>query len=81
MPHWKSSNNSKKIWEIDTKTHAKRWIHLTGKKQHDFEQNKSTSTLSLQLQSLIAQALDEDNYVLMASIDLSVAFDVVNIDL
>ena len=42
---------------------------------------KSTSTLSLQIQSLIAHALDEDNYALMASVDLSAAFDVVNIDL
>ena len=33
------------------------------------------------MQSLIARALDDDNYVLMASVDLSAAFDVVNIDL
>ena len=56
-------------------------IDLTGKHQHGFKRNKSTSTLSLQLQSLIARALDEDNYVIMASLDLSAAFDVVNIDL
>ena len=30
---------------------------------------KSTSTLSLQVQSLIARALDEDNYALITSID------------
>ena len=42
---------------------------------------KSTSTLSIWLQSLIARALDEDNYALMASVDLSAAFEVVNIDL
>ena len=41
----------------------------------------STTALALQLQSFIAEALDEDNYVLMASIDLSVAFNIVNIDL
>ena len=45
------------------------------------KKNKSTTTLSLQIQSLIARALDDDNYVLMASVDLSAAFDVVNIDL
>ena len=56
-------------------------VDLTGKQQHGFKKNKSTSTLSLQLQSLIARALDEDNYALMASVDLSAAFDVVNIDL
>ena len=38
-------------------------------------------TLALQLQSLIARALEVDNYVLMASIDLSAAFDIVNIEL
>ena len=54
---------------------------LTGKQQHGFKKCKSTSTLALQLQSLIARALDDDNYVLMASVDLSAAFDVVNIDL
>jgi retron-type reverse transcriptase len=56
-------------------------IDLTGKQQHGFKRNKSTTTLSLQLQSLIARALDEDNFALMASVDLSAAFDVVNIDL
>jgi hypothetical protein len=56
-------------------------VDLTGKQQHGFKKNKSTATLSLQLQSLIARALDEDNYALMASVDLSAAFDVVNIDL
>ena len=56
-------------------------IDLTGKQQHGFKKNKSTTTLALQIQSLIARALDDDNYVLMASLDLSAAFDVVNIDL
>ena len=42
---------------------------------------KSTTTLGLRLQSLIARALDENNYVLMASVDLGSAFDVVNIKL
>ena len=31
------------------------------------------------MQSLVARALDEDNYVAMARLDLSAAFDVVNI--
>ena len=48
---------------------------------HGFKKNKSTTTLGLRLQSLIARALDENNYVLMASVDLSSAFDVVNIKL
>ena len=56
-------------------------VDITGKHQHGFKKQKSTSTLTLQLQSLIAKALDEDNYVIMASLDLSAAFDVVNTDL
>ena len=30
-------------------------------------------------QSIISGALDEDNYVAMASLDLSAAFDIVNV--
>jgi hypothetical protein len=54
---------------------------LTGTNQHGFKKNKSTSTLSIELQSLIARALDEDNFVLVASLDLSAAFDIVNVNL
>jgi hypothetical protein len=32
-------------------------------------------------QTLIARALDEDNYAIMASLNLSAAFDAVNISL
>ena len=67
----------KRMLQIESNT----GIDLTGKQQHGFKRNKSTTSLSLQLQSLIARALDEDNYALMASVDLSAAFDVVNIDL
>ena len=56
-------------------------VDLSGKQQHGFKKCKSTSTLGLQIQSLIARALDEGDYVLMSSIDLSAAFDVVNINL
>ena len=56
-------------------------VDLSGKQQHGFKKSKSTATLGLQIQSLITRALDESNYVLMASVDLSAAFDVVNIDL
>ena len=54
---------------------------ITGTNQHGFKRNRSTTTLSLELQAIIARALDEDNYVLVSSIDLSSAFDVVNIKL
>ena len=49
--------------------------------QHGFKQRRSTTSLSLTIQTLIAQALEEDCHVLMASIDLTAAFDMVNIDL
>ena len=37
--------------------------------------------LGIHIQSLIAKALDEDNHTIVASIDLSLVFDVVNIEL
>ena len=54
---------------------------LTKPGQHGFKKNQSTSTLSVELQSIISRALDKDEYVLVASLDLSSAFDVVNIEL
>ena len=56
-------------------------IDLTGKSQHGFKAKHSTLTAGLQLQSLIARAVDGDSYALMASLDLSAAFDVVNVEL
>ena len=54
---------------------------LTGINQHGFKRGRSTSTLSIEIQNLIARALDEDKTVLLASLDLSAAFDIVNISL
>jgi hypothetical protein len=54
---------------------------ITGQNQHGFKCKRSTSTLSSQLQSIIARALDEDRYMLLASLDLSSAFDIVNVGL
>jgi hypothetical protein len=56
-------------------------IDLTGKSQHGFKSNHSTTTAGLKLQSILARALDEDEYALMATLDLSSAFDVVNVEL
>jgi hypothetical protein len=56
-------------------------VDITGKQLHGFKQGKSTLTLGLTLQSIITRAMDDDNYVLMVSLDLSKAFDVVNIAL
>ena len=49
---------------------------MGGEQQHGFVRNKSTVTAGLLLQSLITRALDDDDYVAMAGIDLSAAFDI-----
>ena len=51
-------------------------LDLTGKQQHGFKQNKSTATAGALLQSIIARAADKNCYVVMASLDLSMAFDI-----
>ena len=56
-------------------------VDLTGENQHGFKKNKSTLTLSSEIQSRIARALDNDEYAQLTSLDLSAAFDLVNIDL
>ena len=56
-------------------------VSLTGKPQHGFKKNHSTAFLGLTIQSLLTNALDENNFTLMASLDLSKAFDVVNVGL
>ena len=54
---------------------------ITGSEQHGFKTGRSTTTAGLVLQSVLSHALDQNNYALMASLDLSAAFDVVNIGL
>ena len=54
---------------------------ITGLNQHGFKRGRSTCTLSIEIQNLIARALDEDKTVLLASLDLSAAFNIVNISL
>ena len=54
---------------------------MTNASQHGFKKNRSTTSLSLKIQTIIAHALDENNVAIMASLDLSAAFDMVNIDL
>ncbi len=54
---------------------------LTGKNRDRFKHKRSTSTISIELQNLIARALVEDKSVLLMSLDLSSAFDIVNIKL
>ena len=56
-------------------------VDLTGKSQHGFKTKHSTATAGLKIQSVIARALNEGEYALMSTLDLSSAFDVVNVEL
>ena len=67
----------RRVLEIEDENKA----DLTGVEQHGFKKAKSTATAGLILQSILSRALDSNNYALMASIDLSAAFDLVNIKL
>jgi hypothetical protein len=64
----------KRLWSIAQK-HV---VNLTSETQHGFKPNKSLVTAALSIQSIISRAMDEDKFVVAASLDLSVAFDVVN---
>ena len=67
-------NGTRKI-QVDNK------CDITGINQHGFKRKRSTSTLTLHLQSIIGRALNEDKFVLVASLNLSAAFDIVNTNL
>jgi hypothetical protein len=56
-------------------------ISLTGANQHGFKNEQSTITASVEIQSRISALMDQDQYKAMASLDLSAAFDVANVDL
>ena len=66
-----------RLHQIETQN----FIDLTNKSQHGFKKNRSTNSAALILQSILARALDDKNYALMSSLDLSAAFDVVNVEL
>jgi hypothetical protein len=67
----------KRIQEIEEEND----VDLTGINQHGFKKNRSTSTLSANLQSIIARALDNEEFALLASLELSSGFDVVDVRL
>ena len=56
-------------------------VDLTGLMQHGFKKGRSTVTALKQMQSQIAKGMDQNEYVAVGSLDLSAAFDVVNVDL
>ena len=67
----------KRIIEIESENKT----DLTGVEQHGFKKCKSTASAGLVIQSILSRAVDSNNYALMASIDLSAAFDLVNTNL
>ena len=56
-------------------------IDLNGKPQQGFKSKQSTNTAGPQLQSLIARALDSDTFTIMTSLELSLTFNVLNVEL
>jgi hypothetical protein len=48
---------------------------------HGLKQKHSTSTLRAKMQSLIARALDESEFAIIGSLNLSSAFDIANVNL
>ena len=58
-----------------------RSVDLTNENQHGFKRGKSTMTAGLSIQSALARALDVGEFALLANLDLSSAFDVVNVQL
>ena len=56
-------------------------VDLTGNAQHGFKKCRSTATAGLTVQSILSRSMDNNEYAMMSSLDLSAAFDVVNIEL
>ncbi len=56
-------------------------VDITGEQQHGFKKNRSTITAGLTIQLIISREMDGDNFIVMSSLDLSAAFDLVKLDL
>jgi len=59
--------------------HIETLINLFTDKQHGFRKGRNTVSAAQVLQHEIAKAMDNNNYVAVESLDLSSAFDLVNI--
>jgi len=55
--------------------------NLFTERQHGFRKGRSTISAARVLQHKISKAMDDNNYIAVASLDLSSAFDVVNTEL
>ncbi len=49
------------------------------KRLHGFSKQRSTITARKELQSILAYAMDSGNYAAVESLDLSAAFDAINV--
>ena len=67
----------KRIMQIQTDNN----VDITRANQHGFKRKRSTLTAGLELQSILARAVNNGQYALMCSLDLSAAFDLVNVEL
>ena len=67
----------KRLLEVETELGT----DLSGTTQHGFKKRRSTVTAAMELQNIIAGGLDEDCYVAVASMDLTAAFDVLDVSL
>jgi hypothetical protein len=56
-------------------------ISLTGANQHGFKKEQSTITASVGIQSRVLALMDQDQFIVMASLDLRAPIDVVNVGL
>ena len=53
----------------------------TGRQQHGFKKHSSTSTAGLTIQTIISKAIKNYKHAVMASLDISSAFNVMSIPL
>ena len=73
------SEISEKLFLFRINAHQTQYkIDIIGESQHGFKSYHSKLMASLCLRSLFARAVDGDMGALMASLDLSMAFDVIN---
>jgi hypothetical protein len=56
-------------------------VDFTKNQQHEFKKHKSTATAVLLIQSIIAEHVDVNEFLGIASLDLSAAIDMVDIKL
>jgi hypothetical protein len=61
---------------LDLATRIK--VDLTRTNQHGFKKGRSTATAAFTIQSLIGRALNSNNYYVLASLNLILAFDMVD---